>query len=414
MEFPTIGPAMGFRYDLWRKLANKTEDLPQPKDLDEFFAMAKAMQALQPEYDGKKAYAFSGWFADWGAQWALYALQRFGGSYSWVGAATEAENWTKKYCFDSKEWMWAMRFLNRAYREGIGDPEAVTMNSDAYNQKLAQGLVYINYYSGAWLDGAANTARAAAGHPEQKIVPYTWMKYPASSGIRADQITGEYHPNGITRLYITKNCKNAEEVFKRLSWLASEEGIVFQGMGVEGIHWDYDSEGFRKPKDEIIKQYAEDPDFTHKTGIGEYTFFGCYFGGFDDNGDSYILGENKYLALANEDQYDKEYKQILGLNMNLTVEANAARGGATRDFPDVYPINLKISGTPLIELETQLGELESEYIGKLYMAKTDAEFDALIADWRNKCERINYMDYYNHVNPIWEATYKEFLEAKNN
>jgi ABC-type glycerol-3-phosphate transport system substrate-binding protein len=412
-DFPCIEPVLGFRLDIWRKLADNPGDLPRPRDLDEFFNMVKAMQAAQPEYEGKKCYAFSGWFADgWGATWATYAIQRFGGSHSWLGASTQRDNWTRKYCFDSEEWMWAMRFLNRAYREGIGDPEAVTMNSDAYNQKLAQGLVYVNYYSGGWLDGVANAARAAAGHPEQKLVPYTWMKYPAGSGITTQQISGQYFPSGITMLYITKNTKNPEEVFKRLSWLTSEEGIVFQGMGIEGVHWDYDEDGFRKPKAEIVKQFLEDPDFSHKTGIGKYSMFSGYYGGFDDSGDAYTLAENKYVALAREDEYDRAYKELLGMDMNLSVEANAARAGATRD-DNVWPVDLGVSGTPLMDLENQLNTLESEYIGKLYMAKTDAEFNALVAEWRSICEKIGYMDYYNHINPILEAGYKEYLANKN-
>jgi len=171
-EFPAIEPGLGFRYDIWRMLADNPKDLPRPQDLDEFFEMAKQMQEIQPEYDGRKTYAFSGWFADWGATWSIYAIQRFGGSHSWLGAATQANNWQRSYGFDSEEWMWAIRYLNRAYREGIGDPEAVTMNYDAYTQKLAQGIVYVNYYAGGWLDGQANRARAAAGHPEQRFVPY--------------------------------------------------------------------------------------------------------------------------------------------------------------------------------------------------------------------------------------------------
>jgi putative aldouronate transport system substrate-binding protein len=408
-DFPAIEPVLGFRQDIWRRLAEKPEDLPKPRDLDEFFEMAKAMQAVQPVYEGKKAYAFSGWFAEtWGATWALYAIQRFGGSHCWVGASTQADNWKRKYCFDSDEWMWAMRFLNRAYREGIADPEAVTMNAEAYNQKLAQGLIYVNYYSGSWLDGVANAARAAAGYPEQKLAPYTWMKYPASSGISAEQITGQYFPAGITHLYFTKNCKNAEEVFKRLSWLASEEGMVFQGMGVKGVHWDTDENGFRKPKGEIISQFLEDPNFADKTGIGKYSLFSGYYGGFDERGDAYTVGENKYVLLSGEDQYDLEYKRLLGLDMNLSVEANAARAGATRD-DNLWPVNLGISGTPLMDMENQLHVLEAEYVGKLYMAKTDAEFNALVAEWKVKCEGINYRDYYNKVNPALEAAYKQYL-----
>jgi putative aldouronate transport system substrate-binding protein len=413
-DFPCIEPSLGFRYDVWRMLAEDPADLPKPKDLDEFFEMAKAMQEAFPEYDGRKTYAFSGWFGDdWGAVWSVYAIQRFGGSHAWVGSATQADNWKQKYCFDSEEWMWGMRYLNRAYREGIADPEAVTMTMDEYNQKLAQGIVLINYYSGGWLDGVANRARAAAGFPEQKLVPYTWMKYPESSGITAEPITGQYFPNGMTGLYITVNCEDPEEIIKRLAWLSTEEGIAFQGMGVEDVHWTYDEDGFRKPTDEIIEMVKNDPDYIEKTGIGKYGIFSNYYGGFDSKGDAYTILENKYYLAESEDEYDLEYKEILGLDPNLTVEFNAARAGMTRDDEAfLYETGIE-PGSDLASIESQLFSMQAEYIGKLYLAKDDAEFDKIIDEWRTKAENINYMDYYNHINPIIEAAYLEYLAGRN-
>jgi hypothetical protein len=243
--------------------------MPKPANLDEYYEMLKQMMEVAPtSEDGKKCYAISCWMADnWGGQWLIWGLTRLGGSYQWTGAATEADGYELKYCFDSDVWMYAMRWINRAYREGIADPEAVTMNQEAWNLKLAQGLVYTTPYSGGWMDGVANTARVAAGRPEQEIVPYTWMTYPDGIPGASGPITGEFEPAGIVKMMLTKNCKDPEEVLRRLSWLATEEGIVFQGMGIEGVHWNYDSEGFRKPTDEVITAFMNDPDFGHKYGI---------------------------------------------------------------------------------------------------------------------------------------------------
>ena len=64
-------------------------------------------------------------------------------------------------------------------------------------------------------------------------------------------------------------------------------------------------------------------------------------------------------------------------------------------------------------IESQLFSMQAEYIGKLYLAKDDAEFDKIIDEWRTKAENINYMDYYNHINPIIEAAYLEYLAGRN-
>ena len=407
-EYPNIEPTIGVRFDVWKKVAENMADLPKPKDLDEFYELLKAMVAAQPESEGKKAYAISGWLADnWGGQWLIWSYLRLAGSYQWLGTAVEADAFQRKYCIDSEEWLWAMRFLNRAYRDGIADPEAVTMNQEAYNKKLAQGLIYTTPYSGFWLDGVANTARAAAGYPEQILVPYSWMSYPESSGITGSSVTGGYDPSGIHKTLITKNCKNPEEVFKRLAWLMTEEGIVFQGMGIQGVHWDYDEDGFRKPKDEIIEMYLNDPDFTHKTGIGKYRLFSDYFYGCDANGDAYNIEENKYILARKEDAYVREYKDFLGLNPNLSVEASAARAGGVQDEA-LWVGDLGTVDNEYQDIEAQLNALEAEYIGKLYSAKDDATFDALLAEWRIKAEGANYMRYYDHINPQIQERYTNF------
>ena len=54
------------------------------------------------------------------------------------------------------------------------------------------------------------------------------MKYPESSGITAEPITGQYFPNGMTGLYITVNCEDPEEIIKRLAWLSTEEALRFR------------------------------------------------------------------------------------------------------------------------------------------------------------------------------------------
>ena len=411
-EYPNIEPTVGVRYDIWKMTADSEGNLVKPKDLDEFYDLAKAMVEAQPEYDGKKCYAFSGWFGSgWGGQWLVWSLTRFAGSYQWTGASVEAEDWQREYCFDSDAWMWAMRFLNRAYRDGIADPEAVTMSQEDYNKKLAQGLIYTTPYSGFWLDGVANTARAAAGQPEQKIFPYSWMTYPESSGISGQSVTGAYDPTGIIKTMFTKNCEDAEEIFKRLAWLSTEEGVALQGMGLEGVHWDYDEDGFRKPKDEIIQQFLEDPNFIHKTGIDKWNVFGNYFSGCDSKGDAYRITENKYVIATQEGPLDIEYKQFLDMNMNLSIEANAARAGTVTDEVE-WIVDLGVNGTDLEDIINQLGSLESEYIGKLYLAKDDAEFDRLIDEWRSRCEMIDYMDYYNHINPIIKEAYQSYKAGK--
>jgi hypothetical protein len=261
------------------------------------------------------------------------------------------------------------------------------------------------------MDGVANTARVAAGHPEQEIVPYTWMTYPPGIEGACEPITGDFDPSGMWKLILTKNCKDPEEIIKRLSYMATEEGIVLQGMGLEGQYWNYDADGFRRPTEELSNAYLNDPDFIYKYAIGDggWDIFSNYFVGLDPKGDSYNLRENKYITEVMMTDVQKEFIEFMGLNPGVGLEAQAAKAGGMMTDGLWPSYDAGIVGTPLEDVSSQLNAMESEYIGKLYVAKSDAEFDAIVAEWRARCEGIGYMDYYNKVNPLRKEAYEAFL-----
>lgn len=409
--YPGIAPAMAIRFDLWQKYMDETGDTSKPKDLEEYYQLVKKLQAANPESEGKKVWGFSGWGGSgWFFRWWMYATTAYAGSNDWNYTAVESEDYALEYGFDSDLWMWTIRFMNRAYREGVADPEMVTMSQEDWNKKLAQGLVVSTPESAEWMIGPANAARAAAGHPEQKIYPYTWMTYPAV-GFPDRGTFGGVDINGIVNLIFTKNCKDAEEIFKRLSWLATEEGQAVQGMGLEGVHWDYDADGFRKPRQEIIDGYLNDVDFRHKTGVDRWNIFCDVFTGCDSKGDAFRIDENKYIIALQEDEYDTAYKNFMNLDMNLSIRANAARAGVM-DTKSEWRVTPQIPDDTN-EIGNQIFNMLEEYMGKLILAKNDAEFDALIAEWKNKCEKVNYMEYFNFVNPIYTSAYREYKAQVN-
>lgn len=386
-EYPLIEPMLGIRYDAWEKIGK-----PMPKDLEEFYEVAKKMQDAVPEEEGKKTYAFSGWFGDSWGQWAPYAIQRYAGIFGWNGAMDANDDWKYSYFVDSEEWLYAMRFLNRAYREGYGDPEASIMKYDQYMNKLKQGLILVNYYAGDWLDGEANRARNAAGKPEQRFFPYPFMKYPNYDG---KPLTGQYFPRGGGySLFITKKCTNPEEIIKRLSYLYTDEGQVLTGMGIEGIHWTKDEKGFRKPIDQIIEMAKNDPDYTLKTGINRYRIFGSK-SGFDPNGDAYDLNNNKYYKQATYDEIDFKILKSIGHETYDTLP----RVGMTREDHYLGNDYDKFNeGTDLAIAKTKMDHLIPEYVTKLYVARSEQHFDEIVREWKKKAEVINYQKVIEEIN----------------
>lgn len=372
-EDPLIEPMVGIRYDLW-----KQQGYPKLETLSDLYEFAKKAQDANPTVDGRKAYAFSGWFGDWGF-WAYHALYRLGGTNGWMGTFDFNNNAQYTWAPFSDEFITIAKFLNRAVREGYADPEGAIQNHEQYMQKLNDGRIYVNYYGGDWMDGVANRSRIAAGKPEERIIPFPWL---TMDGYEGKPITGQYFPGGSGfHLFITDKAKDPEELIKRLSWLWTEEGNVLTGMGLEGIHWDYDEEGFRKPKQEIIELAKSDPRWQDKSGIGKWrAILGGYFDGFDSKGDSFNLHENKYYLEGSYDDIDREIFEKLEItNYNDLPKVGMTKVDWWLGTPDQFEANTEESMT-----FQKMNDLVTEYLPKLYLAKSETEFDKLLNELQKK------------------------------
>ncbi|MGE5598386.1 MAG: hypothetical protein ACM3XS_03305, partial [Bacteroidota bacterium] len=276
-------------------------------------------------------------------------------------------------------------------REGYADPEAAIMKYSEYLDKLRQGLYVSNWYAGDWLDGDANRARNAAGHPEQRFFPWVEMKYPNYKG---KPLTGQYAPTGWGGgVWFTKNCKNLEEVFRRLSWLWTDEGQVLTGMGIKGVHWNPDAKGFRRPTDEVIKIARNNNNWRELTGICKWrSAFACREG-FDPKGDAYDLPNNKYYEQSNMDSIDKE---ILS---RLNAESYQDLPGRGDTLDDHWVLTLDYpAGSEMADLNDKLDKLIQEYLPKLYQAKTDKDFDKMLAEFKDKAVKLGYKKLENDLN----------------
>lgn len=386
-ENPLIEPMIGIRYDLW-----KQQGYPEMETLEDLYEFAKKAQDDNPTVDGRKAYAFSAWFGDWGF-WTYHAMLRLGGLSGWYGQFDFNDNGHYTWLPFSDEFVQIAKFLNIAVREGYADPEGAVQTHEQYMTKLNDGRIYVNYYGGDWLDGVANRSRSAAGYPDQRFFPYPWLKL---DGYDGEPVTGQYFPHGGGfHLYITDNAEDPEEIVKRLSWLWTEEGNVLTGMGIEGMHWDYDDEGFRKPKPELIEMVKNDPDWQEKTGIGKYrALLGGYFDGFASNGDAFNITENKYYLEGSFDDIDHEIFDRLEItNYNDLPKVGMTKVDWWIGSVDAFDPNSDESMT-----FQRMNDTVDKYMPRLYLAKTDEEFDRILEEFRNENISLGYKAIEDTIN----------------
>lgn len=401
-EYPLIEPMIGIRYDLW-----KEQGYPKLETLTDLYAFAKQAQDAHPEVDGKKAYAFSAWFGDWG-YWAYHAMYRLGGVTGWYGPHDYNQRAHFTWVPFSDEFIQIARFLNRAVREGYADPEGAVQNHEQYMTKLNEGRIYVNYYGGDWMDGVANRSRISAGYPEQRLIPYPWLKL---DGYEGEPLTGQYFVHGAGfHLYITKNAKDPEEIVRRLSWLWTDEGNVLTGMGIEGVHWDYDADGFRKPRPELIELVKHDPNWQHITGIGKYRFVTAgYVDGLDAKGDAYNIQENRYYLEGSYDDVDREILDVLGVSSY----SELAKVGKTRVDWWFRNIEEFAPGSQEAETYQRMKDTVDEYLPRLYLAQSEEEFDQLLQQFQEENIAIGYQAIEDLINAririSWEK-HKDFIE----
>jgi len=87
---------------------------------------------------------------------------------------------------------------------------------------------------------------------------------------------------------ISSSCKDPVRAIKFLDYICSDEGAVLYRWGIEGENYELDENGIRyRPQEEIDKSKS-DPDYSKKTGIGNYQGFPIWGDGAEDeNGNPY-------------------------------------------------------------------------------------------------------------------------------
>lgn len=138
--------------------------------------------------------------------------------------------------------------MNSWYKEGLLDPDFVTIDRKTFDAKVLQNKA-LGWFG--FIGGVMGKLQAAGeeSNPEFKIVP---TQYPVLNKgdepkfIRAASI---YYPQ--SSAYITASNKYPEETVKWFDYWFSEEGQMLQNFGVEGITYDLIN-GYPKYTDLIV------------------------------------------------------------------------------------------------------------------------------------------------------------------
>jgi ABC-type glycerol-3-phosphate transport system substrate-binding protein len=138
------------------------------------------------------------------------------------------------------------KWLNRAYQEGLMDPDFISQKDDQIQQKIATGRVVSGMYA-VDLPGA-NKALTDAD-PAQRIRYIPWPKQHPYWG-KFDIFEG-----GFWRVTVRNDFKDKDRLIEYFDWFFSDEGLDILTWGPEeaGL-WEINAAGKKVFKDESIKQ----------------------------------------------------------------------------------------------------------------------------------------------------------------
>jgi putative aldouronate transport system substrate-binding protein len=160
-------------------------------------------------------------------------------------------------------------YLNRIYREGLLDPEYITIDRDAWSQKLVNGRV-LSGFNPWWMNWTSHTDLAAAGFGNADDLVFLNLPFSVPGGQRPEFV--EVTSIGGRMKVITKSAKNPEAAFKLVDALAEPEMAFIVNNGIKGGMWNYVN-GVPTMGKEFIEKFnagAGDEEFSPQYGYRLY------------------------------------------------------------------------------------------------------------------------------------------------
>ena len=276
---------------------------PEIKTLEDFENALKDYKAKYPQINGQDTIGLSLLGSD--SRWLITVGNPAGYASGYQDDGqwlVDSETGATKYKFQDEKFKEYFKWLNHMYDEGLVDPESFTQKYDTYIAKISSGRV-IGLADQNW---DINDGIAALKADGQSWRTYAPLAVTLEDGILQPD-TKDYGYTGTTGVSISSTSEHQEKAFEFLDWMASEEAQILVNWGIEGENYEI-KDGKRVATD--IKESQTDPNYSLKTGVGNYIYpfpqWGT--GAVDSTGQPISRSDTKELAMSN---YTEEEKEVI-------------------------------------------------------------------------------------------------------
>lgn len=282
-------PWIGYmaRWDYYAELG-----YPEINTPDDYLNVIKQMQENHPKTaEGKKVYGFAAW-SDWNV-WPYHVPYMYNTGWLETGPLvfTPEGEITTRFSANGPYWE-GVKFLNKANRMGLLDPDSFVMKYENMISKSKEGQILT--MTADWM---ADECNAAISEREGKGKGFVYLPtnfaYSTAHKVSNSQAgyIGEY-------MWISKESNHVEEALKFMEYVHTYEGSRLIYSGIEGVHWD-NSTGKPEWLDSTFEQFNTDSNFTTNTGVNLYsTMAGFDQYAKDPTDGAYMKLKNSIYALT--------------------------------------------------------------------------------------------------------------------
>ncbi len=357
--------AIVVRQDMWEAIGSPDMSTPEA-----FLAACEMVQDEIGTYNGQTIIP-------------IQMYEGVGNSIIWLSQyfATPYEdedgNWL--YDFTEDNYKDSLAFLNDAYNRGLISDANFSDTRDLVNEKVASGRVFAMIV--APQDFITSYQTLYDMDNDAVYMPVVLHNYEGEEPVLQD-IRGV----GWLTTAITKNAENPEAIIKLFEYLLSDEGQLLVTYGVEGITFEYNDEG----KIEYTEEYltAQVNNDTKQYGLG-----------------SLIMLDN-YALRRNWEAEPTDARTI------ATSEATL-KAGLEEYAYDFNANGLKIDPADerfddMMDIKTDLGNIEDRAIASLIIAGSEEEFEALYESTIADLEAAGLNEWIEFANQYFQVA-KEAL-----
>ena len=371
------------RWDLYKELG-----YPEIKNLDDMVDVLAQMKEICPTDDnGKTTYGVS-LFNDWDGDMVMFVKSTASAYWGYdefgFGLYDSVEQKYYPCLEEGGPYLQALKFYNTLFQKGLLDPDSQTQKYEGMMEDYQNGTAFLNVFNFLGSTFYNTEIHAADGK----------AMYPCPPADAQPIAYGQNVYGGNRPWTIGANTEYPELCMAILNWLATPEGRMTIEYGPKDVCWYYDDNGKtcftdlgRTAKLDIQTEMTNGYTGTFDDGSFKInnTTWALDTENLDSNGDTYNYRKWESFSTEPNSEIEADWREVTGCKLadDRMEQTNYRLAPGTMYSAGVRSDELQV-------VWNQVATCIKENSWKAIYAKTDEEFDQIVADMIAQANEYGY------------------------